>query len=110
MGSFRRLYALAVIVIGCAPAALSAQADRTESRDAPSQIEQLRSEIDALQTEVGLLREAAGRPATDIQETTMEQRIDTLRMALVVMGVGLAGGLVRLRQLSKTTSTLQNKD
>jgi uncharacterized protein YlxW (UPF0749 family) len=109
---FALCFALALIATPQAHAEKGTKkADEAAESSVPTPAPELRTEIDALRAELAALRtqvtQYAGTPAASAQS---DQSVTSLRIALVIMGVGMVGGLVRLRQISKALSDLQNKE
>ncbi len=88
------------------------KAERTiDSRDADSP-SPIRVELDALQAEVGSLRaEVAALGETDAPDAApMNNAMTTMRIALVIMGLGLGVALFEIRRLKKGLAAPQKNN
>lgn len=101
--------AIAVVVAsGGVSIAAKDKQDRTEKSPVVS-VEQLNKalapisgQLEALQLENEHIRARLSRmPAEQTQDNTLGETVQTLRIAVVVMGLGLLGGLWKLRNLAR---------
>lgn len=70
----------------------------------------IREELRSLRAENGAMREqiAAVEATVAPDEGKGHKELQTMRLALVLMGAGLIGGLVALRRFAKTLAELKN--